>query len=203
MAGCILSLQPVGIQMLTFTCMKEDLIKVCLIMLLFLNSGCKMFLGATGNYKKPRVESVESIKLYLGPEKNYDGLYIVQTDSLLKFFFDSVGSSIPNVYIFNKERQNIYQSKSCAWANINQLDSLQSVEGWTVNPTFQISDIEKAVTLVDGKKPQPKHDYLVYFVWAKFIPKLSDKMIADMRKDFKEKRQNVYIGNINVDMQEK
>jgi len=161
---------------------------------------CTLFYTAAGAYKKPQRETPASIKEHIGG-KNYDGLYIIKNDSTLKFFIDSIGSSVPNVMIFNKAHQNIYQSKTCVWANVNQIDSIHSSGAWNVKEGYRFENIQNSVSLIDGVKPDTNHEFIIYYVWAKFSPKLSKKLLASIEKDYKAKKMDVYIGNINVDLQ--
>jgi len=76
-------------------------------------TGCKLFFTAIGAYKSPEKETPSSIMKYMDQSKDYDGLFMLKKDSLLKYLLDSIGSSIPNIYIFNSKGQNIYSSKNC------------------------------------------------------------------------------------------
>ena len=160
---------------------------------------CKLVFKAAGVYKDPQPETVQSVKLYMGEDGKYDGLYRATSDSSLKYFIDSIGHSIPFVYVFNSQMQNIYKSKTCAWNNVAQLDSLQLVGNWQVNQTINYSHFTKYLTLVDGKQSAAGYDYVIFFAWAKFVPKLSKEMLMQMRKQFETSNGKIYIGCVNLD----
>lgn len=135
----------------------------------------------------------------MGENGKYDGLYRARSDSSLKYFTDSIGRSVPFVYVFNKKMQNIYKSKSCSWNTIAQLDSLQLANDWQVNENINYSQFSKYLTLVDGKQLATGYDYTVFFVWAKFVPKLSKEMLMQMSNQFETSKGKLYVGSVNLD----
>jgi hypothetical protein len=171
-----------------------------LLFILTAYTSCMMAYSVAGVYKKPKREDPASVKKYLG-DKKYDGLYIVKNDTLFKYFIDSFGASVPNVFIFNKAGQNIFHSKTCVWSNVNELDSLSASGAWSVKPGLTNEKLSKKLSLIDGTTPGGSNDFIIYYVWAKYSPRLSKQMLAAMRKDYDQRKEHVYIGNINLDMQ--
>lgn len=172
------------------------------ILLIFCS--CKLIFRATGDIKNPKpetessiVETVKSITLHT------DGIYVCEDFKNLKYFTDSIRGSVPFVYIFDTTLRYVYKSQNCPWQNASALDSSLISGAWKTDTTISLSKIIKTLKLIDGSKLNldNKYDHIIFYVWAKYVPKLSKSMIKEMGDYNKSLHERIYIGSINLDLQ--
>jgi len=168
-------------------------------------TSCKLVLKITGNFKNPKYESREDIRRYAEQYGGkYDGLYVCKDQRSLKIITDSF-AGVPTVLVFNKDFENLYADKRCPWRNSYELDSLSLGSIWKKDEKIKLTSITDKIFCIDGQAinntESSKIDYYVFYCWAKFVPKLSKRMIGEIGLFSKSKSSNVYVGSIDLDLQ--
>jgi hypothetical protein len=175
-----------------------------------LQYGCTPIFYLTGDIKKPKYEDPVTVKSFvLNEEAKYNTLFVTKDEKNLDFFTNTIANHLPAILIFNKDQVNIFADRSCPWATIRHLDSLNDLKNDTAVMTDKKVTVQKLVaplTPIAGTWPDEKtlsqYDYFIFYTWAKFVPKLSKKMINDVNKFAEMNSNRIFIGAINLDLQQ-
>lgn len=178
--------------------------------ILLLQYGCTPILYVTGNIKKVKYEDPIAVKSFVLNEKaTYNMLFVAKDEKNLGFFLDTIFSHLPAILIFNKDQVNIFADRTCPWSTIQYLDSLNDQENDTsivINKKVTVQKLLAPLTSIAGVWPDEKilsqYDYFIFYTWAKFVPKLSKKMIHEINKFAEMNSRRVFIGSINLDLQQ-
>ncbi|GAA4336355.1 hypothetical protein [Flaviaesturariibacter amylovorans] len=166
-------------------------------------ASCTMVARMSGAYKTPQPETTATLSTFLEEAgASVDGLFVCPTKAAYKQFADSLGQSIPHLYVFDASGQNLYNNSKCPWQNVRQLDSLRTQAGFRTNGDFRVTQLLQPLALVKGNAPSGQYDYYLFFVWARFVPKLSKEMIADVRAFRGRSGGRIYVGALNMDLQQ-
>ncbi len=175
-----------------------------LILFCFGMFSCKHLLHITGQYNKPKFEDKISLIKFQGKDKSSNLFVPKDYESFFKVY-DSLSADVPNLYIFNKARNQIYSDVNCSWAKLSKLDSiytLGNVNDSTLNVDkvlYFFKQIDKDVEYADVGE---NYDYYIIYSWAKYLPGLSKKMIKDVAKiKDMHKGKKIYFASINYDLQ--
>jgi len=169
--------------------------------------GCTPILYITGDVKKIKYEDSIALKSFVLHEKaKYTTLFVVKDEKNLHFFTDTIVNHLPAILIFNKDQVNILADRTCPWSTIRYLDSLNSLTNDNANKKVTVRKLLAPLVPIAGVWPDEKtldqYDYYIFYTWAKFVPKLSKKMINDVNKFVEMKGYRVFIGAINLDLQQ-
>lgn len=165
---------------------------------------CKPILHIAGQYKKPKFEDEISLRNFCGNE-NVGNLFVIKDLESFAKVYDSISNDLPSLYVFNRDRNQIYYDVSCSWAKISNLDSIytnQNINDITLNVDKVLSFFKQVNTDVKNSDVNQEYDYYIIYSWAKYVPKLSKIMMKDVAK-IKEmyKDKNIYFASINYDLQ--
>jgi hypothetical protein len=164
---------------------------------------CKAYLKATGNYKEPEYESREAVKSYVhNYGTGYDGLFVCKSKEKMKFVIDSVNNSIPFIMVFDKDFRYLHTDQKCPWKNAGELDSLQNNKIWVPTDEINFARLNESIECINGKTVGAGYRFYIFYFWAKYIPKLSQDMIKQVQGFSQAKKEGIYIGAINMDLQE-
>lgn len=178
--------------------------------ILLLQYGCTPILYVTGDIKKPKYEDSIAVKSFVLNEKAiYNTLFVAKDEKNLGFFTDSIVNHLPAILIFNKDQVNIFADRTCPWSTIRHLDSLNDLKNdtsITISKKVTVQKLLAPLAPIAGVWPDEKivsqYDYFIFYTWAKFVPRLSKKMINDVNKFAEMNSNRVFIGAINLDLQQ-
>jgi hypothetical protein len=75
-----------------------------------------------------------------------------------------------------------------------------------INKKVTVQKLLAPLAPIAGVWPDEKtfsqYDYFIFYTWAKFVPRLSKKMIHDVNKFASMNSNKVFIGAINLDLQQ-
>lgn len=171
---------------------------------LFLVS-CRGILKASGDYKNPKKETPESITSYLKDQGAlYDGVFIFRGKTAMKYFLDSVYNSVPAIIVFDKDFKNFITDYKCFSSKPTGLDSLLRTGSWKKNDKLIHQRLLDQLMNIDGSSltQNSTKEFHVFYTWAKFFPKKSNEMIRENNDLYRNFHDRLYIGAINMDMQE-
>ena len=182
--------------------MKFQIIKLLLICLIF--SSCKPIMQIAGFYKKPRYEDKASLDKFFKDRKS-GNLFIAKNLQSFLILNDSMDNSLPKLYIFNKEGNEIYSEMSCSWSKISILDSVyvkKEDSDSSLKMNNLLSYFKQINTENENVDVNKKYDYYIIYAWAKYVPRLSKMMRKDVEKiKEKYKGKDIYFASINYDLQ--
>ena len=182
-----------------------------LMLIVLLQISCKpllkTYLKTTGNLKKAKKETPASVIAYLKKQNaTYDGAFVCQDKKGFRYFQDSVSNAIPSVLIFDKNFTNFVLDEKCPWSILPGLDSLNNSTYWKKNNDLSFQKMTAQLKTIDGafiNYPETgTYDVYVFYVWAKYAPKLSQAIIKEIKEYFNNPHNNIYVGSVNRDLQE-
>jgi len=164
----------------------------------------------TGEIKKPRHESINSIKRGLATSDSVgDALFVAKSFDNLKLAY-KVNKYIPAIHIYDKRGRVLkkLEGNSCpkvASASIEYVDtssSLVFLEDAGFETLFsnlkQISGQEYSLNRTNLEN----YDYIIVYFWARYIPKRSKKAIQSIALAMKETKSKFLVLSVNYDYQD-
>lgn len=175
-----------------------------LVLIITLFSSCKPIMQIGGFYKKPRFEDkVSLVKVFKDGKSG--NLFIPKSLESFQILNDSMDNSLPKLYIFNKDGNEIYSDVSCTWSKISILDSVYVMkeENDSTLKVYELLSFFKQInTETENSDVNQKYDYYIIYAWAKYVPRLSKMMRKDVAKmKEKYKKKNIFFASINYDLQ--
>jgi hypothetical protein len=178
--------------------------------IVLLQYGCTSILYVTGDLKKPKYEDSIAVKSFVLNEKaKYNTLFVAKDEKNMVFFTDTIVNQLPAILIFNKDQVKILADRTCPWSTIRSLDSLNDLKNdtsVTISKKVTVQKLLAPLASIAGAWPDEKtlsqYDYFIFYTWAKFVPKLSKKMINDVNRFVEMNSNRVFIGAINLDLQQ-
>ena len=163
------------------------------------------FLKTTGNMKKAKYETPASVIAYLKKQDaEYDGSYIFRDKYKMKYFLDTIYDALPGIVVFDKDYKNIIKDYKCFSSKPTGLDSLINSGSWKKNDNQLHLKLLEQLTVIDSAAGinNKSYDFYVFYMWAKFFPKKSNEMIQENNALYRNFHERIYIGSINMDLQE-
>lgn len=157
-----------------------------------------------GHYKSPKIETSQSIIEYV-KSKNlfYDKLYGLSTMNALNELGHSGVKGVPTIQIFNKDKVLLRMAgqNECTWVLANYFKSGHSAEMIVQDSTTYGFVMDRLIPL-DIKTTQDTFDFYLISYWAKYIPKLSNRLFEQTNNMKAGMSQNICFIYVTLDEQE-
>jgi len=177
---------------------------ILLVIFIFLDPGniaTKFILRLTGDYVPPKYESNSSILTQLEEKEiQFDRVYSLTGAKAIEELKIKKISTIPFVHIYNEQKLLMTNAAGdeCKWTLLKFVQNLDS-SGLIAMDSSMYPFLLDRLRPILIKSDQDTFDYYVFAGWANWTPKLSNKLLEQMRTI---KRQNICLSLINMDFQQ-
>lgn len=160
-------------------------------------------LRVLGHYQSPRTESSETLKNYVKDHSlAYDKLYAVTDFNSFKELNDNGISKVPTVQIFDGDKRllKMAEENDCTWVLTNYFKQHSSDMISSDTNTYRF--VMERLLLIDDKVSQDTFDFYIISYWAKYLPKLSQRLFAQTNSMKERMSENICLMYVSLDQQD-
>lgn len=157
-----------------------------------------------GHFDTPEDESSESLKNYVDQyDLYYDRLYRVHDVTGLTELINNGVEGVPTVQIYDHEKRLLRMAteNDCTWALANYFKSGHS-DDMVINDSTTYSFVMNRLEPIDLKSEQDTFDFYVISYWAKYLPKLSQRLFVQTNSMKDSMPENICFMYVSLDQQE-
>ncbi|MCX6251970.1 MAG: hypothetical protein NTX61_14615 [Bacteroidetes bacterium] len=186
--------------------MRNVLLFLGILMILFINPSCKSLLLKTKGITKPRMETTQTIQRYINSKLTGKGrqLYIAK-DSIEIFTLYSMIDGFPSVDFFTTGGELIDYNDHVSCAGKADEFAAQMIRGtdYKINPKYKLHEIASKLHSIDGTEIVSAEgaDYFMFVYWAKYFGSLNNNVFDILKTLQNNKRVNVKVILVNLDFQ--
>lgn len=155
----------------------------------------KGFMYLSG-YREPKLESLASIANYYAENCKGEKMFLYPKDSAS--FRRLLAYGTPYIAIYNKNKKTVLSSDKMSCVNIakSEVPSLDKNQNYPVDSNIQATTLEELLSMTNHnrKTDTEKHDFYVFFTWAKYMDSQS-KSFLNMHNN----KSSVKFYAVNVD----
>lgn len=181
--------------------------KLLLFTTVILLSSCNTITKIAYGIKDPQIENEKSIIEYAEKVNlKTNNIYTYDFNSFIK---NIKGKSIPDVFIFNKNKDYIPYGDvyACNASSFDFIEKLNKNGNYSPSDKISWTQITNGLTDLKGNETQGlmgnKSDFYVFIVWTKYTGKLNKNHVKIWEQQaINNKTANLQVIKINMDFQE-